>query len=282
MIPIESWNHCPRYENPADLPSRGMSAEALQESQIWWHGPPWLLEGKDEWPNQMVVTELPSEHYDEMRSCDKPKGKLIRSTGLVVESRITSLSNVLDPDKFSDFKCLIRVTAFVLRFLRNLKSKRIEEKLFGPLNIDEYESAEILWLKEMQKAVVRSPKFESLKQQLGLYSFDHGLLKCKGRLQNSSIPFDAKHPILLPADHHSTMLIIEDCHKRTLHNGVKGNFNRTEVSILRHQGKTNSSKGDIEGRKLQENRRQALCHPTNCTITSIWRRREPCLYKDWN
>ena len=73
----------------------------------------------------------------------------------------------------------------------------------------------------MQKAVVKSPKFESLKQQLGLYSDDHGLLRCNGGLQNASIPFDVKCPILFPADHHLTVLIIEDCHKRTLHNGVK-------------------------------------------------------------
>lgn len=99
--------------------------------------------------------------------------------------------------------------------------KGIEEKRFGPLHIDEYESAEILWLKEMQKTAVRSPKFESLKQQLGLYSDDDGQFRCKGRLQNASIPFDSKHPILLPADHHLTVLIIEDCHKRALHNGVK-------------------------------------------------------------
>ena len=32
LIPSESWNHCPGYENPADLPSRGMSAEALYKS----------------------------------------------------------------------------------------------------------------------------------------------------------------------------------------------------------------------------------------------------------
>lgn len=83
LIPIESWNHCPGYENPGDLPSRRMSAEALQESQIWWHGPPWLLEGKDEWPNLAVVTEMSSDYYDETHSCDKPKNKLIRSTGLV-------------------------------------------------------------------------------------------------------------------------------------------------------------------------------------------------------
>lgn len=86
----------------------------------------------------------------------------------------------------------------------------------GLLSIDEYESAEILWLKEIQKTVVRSLKFENLKQQHGLYSEDHRLLRCKERLQNAAIPFNAKHPILLPADYHLTVLIIDNCHKRTL------------------------------------------------------------------
>ena len=198
-----------------------MSAEALQESEIWWHGPPWLLEGKDKWPNPADVTELSPDCYDEMRPSDKPKSKLIHSTGFVVESRIPSLSSVLDPNKFGDFKRLIRVTAFVIRFLRNSRSKGTKEKLVGPLSTEEWESVEILWLKEMQKAVVRSPRFESLKQQLGLYSDDNGLLRCRGRLKNASIPFDAKHPILLPVDHHLTVLIIDDCNQRVLHNGVK-------------------------------------------------------------
>ena len=175
LIPSNSWNHCPGYENPADLPSRGMSAEALQESEIWWHGPPWLLEGKNKWPSPADVTELSRDYYDEMRPSDKPRSKLIHSTGPVVESRIPSLSSVLDPNKFGDFKRLIRVTAFVLRFLRNARSKETKEKLIGPLS----KSVEILWLKEMQKNVVRSPRFENLKQQLGLYSDDNGLLICR-------------------------------------------------------------------------------------------------------
>ena len=91
LIPSESWNH---------FPSRGMSAEALRESEIWWHGPPWLLKGKYKWPNPADVTELSRDYYDEMRPSDKPKSKLIHSTGLVVESRIPSLSSVLDPNKF--------------------------------------------------------------------------------------------------------------------------------------------------------------------------------------
>ena len=42
-----------------------------------------------------------------------------------------------------------------------------------------------------------------------------------GRLQNATIPFNAKHPILLPGDHHLTVLLIRDCHKRVLHNGAR-------------------------------------------------------------
>ena len=44
---------------------------------------------------------------------------------------------------------------------------------------------EILWLKEMRKAVVSSPRFESLKQEHGLYSDDNRLLMCKRRFQNT-------------------------------------------------------------------------------------------------
>lgn len=66
-----------------------------------------MLKGKDEWPNPMVVTGLPGDFYDEMRSCHNPKNKLIRSTGLVVESRITSLSDVRDLEYRSELSRVV-------------------------------------------------------------------------------------------------------------------------------------------------------------------------------
>lgn len=39
-IPGVSWRHVGTEDNPADLPSRGMAAEELVTSQLWWHGPP--------------------------------------------------------------------------------------------------------------------------------------------------------------------------------------------------------------------------------------------------
>ena len=96
----ESWGHCPGIENPANLPSRGMKAEALKQSEIWWHGPPWLVEGKEMWPKFENTTEPPSVCFDEMRVSDRPNN----CTELVVTVRALALSNVFYPQRYSDIK----------------------------------------------------------------------------------------------------------------------------------------------------------------------------------
>ena len=37
-------------KNPADLPSRGISASELVNSSLWWQGPSFLHWPKDKWP----------------------------------------------------------------------------------------------------------------------------------------------------------------------------------------------------------------------------------------
>ena len=42
LTPVECCNHCPGRENPADLPSRGLTQAALLTNQLWKYGPDWL------------------------------------------------------------------------------------------------------------------------------------------------------------------------------------------------------------------------------------------------
>ena len=92
-VPPESWGHCPGVENPADLPSRGMKAEALKQSEIWWNGPPWLVKGRALWPEFASTTEPPSAFFGEMRANARQK----HSTGLVVNVRSLALSSMFNP-----------------------------------------------------------------------------------------------------------------------------------------------------------------------------------------
>ena len=36
------WYHCPGVCNPADLPTQGVQADQLAESQLWWTGPDFI------------------------------------------------------------------------------------------------------------------------------------------------------------------------------------------------------------------------------------------------
>ncbi|GFV84848.1 integrase catalytic domain-containing protein [Trichonephila clavipes] len=46
LIEPSKWHHCPGKENPADIISRGISVRELKDSELWWHGPPWLQQAE--------------------------------------------------------------------------------------------------------------------------------------------------------------------------------------------------------------------------------------------
>ena len=63
--------------------------------------------------------------------------------------------------------------------------------------------------------------FENLKQQLGLFSEEGNILSCKDRLGKAPLDIAVCYPILLPRGQHVTRLIVEACHRKVNHEGVK-------------------------------------------------------------
>ena len=74
---------------------------------------------------------------------------------------------------------------------------------------------------DAQTSLHPNKKFEGWKQEFALFSDRDGFLRCGGRLSHADLPYSAKHPILLDANHGFTMLVISDCHERVMHGGVK-------------------------------------------------------------
>ena len=109
LTPRERWRHCPGSENPADLPSRGLSANELINSQVWWEGPEFLKKPKQEWPSEEQPKEVDETSLVEM--IKHPPH--VTHSFVNTEDNLTdrNVSKVIDCSKFSSLNRLLRVTA---------------------------------------------------------------------------------------------------------------------------------------------------------------------------
>ena len=113
---------------------------------------------------------------------------------------------------------MLRVTAYVLRYINNLKrrSKKTNTNLSTFITKHERDLAEHLWLIYIEKDVFTDKQYEQLKHDLGFIVID-SVIRCKGRLGNSSLSFNTKHPTFLPKCYF-TKLVTLYCNQIVLHN----------------------------------------------------------------
>ena len=66
-----------------------------------------------------------------------------------------------------------------------------------------------------------SSNFIKLKSQWNYFEDEQSIIRCKGRIINSTLPYKTKYPILLSKEHELTTLIVRDCHNKVHHRGIK-------------------------------------------------------------
>ena len=112
LIPPERWRHVLSTDNPADCASRGIFPSEILTHALWWNGPQWLKLKQDQRPEQLVLKpNLHSDEADELCS---------------FTSCLTSEKQPLIPvDRFSVLDQLVRVTAWMFRFVSNCRSKKV-------------------------------------------------------------------------------------------------------------------------------------------------------------
>ncbi|MPC73958.1 hypothetical protein E2C01_068301 [Portunus trituberculatus] len=81
---------------------------------------------------------------------------------------------------------------------------------------------------EKSKRAFRQNK---LINQLGLYLDEVGILRCRGRLHNSSHSYGSKHPVLLPKSHWLSHLVVMNAHHNTLHGGMGDTLTNIRTSF---------------------------------------------------
>ena len=123
----ESWKHCPGVTNPTDLPSRGVSVDELMSNSLWWNGPPFLQRPQKEWPELSIKKEIDEGAEVEMVKHMKQVTRVLVGTE---DPQIRDIATMVDCQRFCSKVRLVRVTAYVTRFINRLKSmvKRTSEQ----------------------------------------------------------------------------------------------------------------------------------------------------------
>lgn len=204
LLPNAKWNHVVSTENPADVISRGIEPQKLENYLLWWNGPNWL---KDE---KLPITKTTPEICMEIK----------KSFSTTIHKK--------EPndiwERFSDLTRMIRVLSYCYRFFHKQTTNE-------PISLEEIKQTTIRTIKIIQQEVFDQEiqMLQNNKQVMKgskLYSLDpfidsDGVIRVGGRLHNSQLSYDKKHPIILPYDHYVTSLIIRDAHLKTLHGGNK-------------------------------------------------------------
>lgn len=196
LLPVSSWRHCPGSDNPADLPSRGLTPTELSTNRLWHCGPDWLRETPDE--SLSSVKEMPPDCLSEMKSKDK------QTYSLLIGNSTISLENVMQCEQYGSLSRLLSVTAYVIRFVQALKqaAKGRHPPGGGP-NVDpqSLSKAETMWIQESQRQLMRNRLFPTWRGQFRLYCDKEGVWRSFAPRQHFSISEASNHAPKRPSSH---------------------------------------------------------------------------------
>ena len=239
----EAWSHCPGSLNPADMPSRGVKGSELLHNRTWWEGPRFLQLAETEWPCT-ASTDVTEEAQAEFMKNPAEVAYTLATSVFESSLDLVKVYNVIDCMQFSDLHRLLMVTAFMLRFIRRCRGSNESSFYHTQSLVEEIKSAERHWIKGIQhesfQAEIRYLKLDRAPKplrvdQFGLFFDENQIVRCQGRLNNSSLQLGVKNTILLPYDHYYTELLISDVHKRLHHGGINDTLTtiRKEYWILK-------------------------------------------------
>ncbi|KAL1448522.1 hypothetical protein WDU94_000574 [Cyamophila willieti] len=209
----EQWSHIATDLNPADLASRGCYPTKLVQNELWWSGPAFLKESADSWPNQP-----PNQDID-LPDLKEPVSVLLSSTANVDGIQII--------ERFSSFLNAQRVLAWMFRFKQNACSPPHLRRLDKCLSVDELKCATNCLIRTTQRhhytseiETLNDGKLPSSMRQLTPF-LKNDILRVGGRLSHAPIPYESRHPIILPAKSHVALLVVRHYHDNSLHGGPK-------------------------------------------------------------
>ena len=255
---VNQWRYVNTKMNPADCASRGLPIKRLLQNKLWLYGPDFLSKPQAEWPTPVLgldnlpddvevrvvntnIMQPPSgamdrflQHYSDWNRLKRAVAWLILGARNLKRHVATCKQLKIDIEQQEPNPQLCRQT-FKQEYKR-IKARRLLERKkslkTAYLNLDVIQSAEraliiyiqkIHFKEEIQILEKQKDASYTVKRSSSLRKLDpfisNGLIRVGGRLTRSDLPFDVKHPVLLPKDSVITKLILHEVHQSVGHMG---------------------------------------------------------------
>ena len=219
------WRHVPGLENPADLCSRGCSADTLLSCSLWWSGPDWLWLPQPEWPEELDPIQEPKD--DDFINEQK------KAHCHVTVDDDGKSEPVFNLDRFSQWSRAAHTMAYIKRWRTRPRPK-------GELTAIEVRTAQLHIIRLVQKEAfaveffaLKNRKPLSIKSPLaGLRPYHDGVddvIRLRRRTEFTREPVE--NLLVLPHKHRLVTLIVWDTHRRLKHAGVSQTITEIRQSI---------------------------------------------------
>ena len=157
----DHWYYVESFRNPADIVSHGSYLHSLIDNSLWLSGPDFIHDNNANMPV-----------FDIRISNDISDNDVVVLSSTAEDIAINL--EVINIDRYNDYRKLIRVTALVLRL--KVKHKDIVMGLLMPQEIC---SAESLWFRYIQIPLKSYKSYSQLKKDLN-FVYVNGIIRCQG------------------------------------------------------------------------------------------------------
>ena len=148
------------------------------------------------------------------------------------KGEVFGIGEVIDVVRFGDLEELLRMTAYVCRFVANLKlRKKGDEFIVGQLQVAEICEADKMWIRFEQSIISKEKEnFRKLTSSLNLFYDSEQLIHLNTRLNRSTkLHYENKNTLLLRQGSHFSKLIVLRSHEHMFHSGVESTLSNIRL-----------------------------------------------------
>nr|XP_022305787.1 uncharacterized protein LOC111112553 [Crassostrea virginica] len=221
----DQWQYVPTQKNPADLATRCLTADKINDS-IWIKGPKEFLDQQ----YKEGTLEISEDSYPLLSPCEDKEVRPMEPVCTFSTNVHADKKNGLGSHRFEHFSSWRKlVGAIVLLKLYVRRWKRSDTSQIREKSVSLYLETEKYIVRTVQRENY-APEISCLEQNLPLPKSSHilsldpfldsnHLLSIGGRLKHANIPLPEKHPLLIPGKHHIAKLLISQVHEDIQHQG---------------------------------------------------------------